>query len=261
VKTGAERFKLTGNGKAGAYRLLRFTPDGGSLIALGDNFFLRKWDMKTGKLLAEYRTLPDGMTVEQLDDERQKLENLAFMPSSLSDDASTLAFARHKMVQLFDAATGEEKAKFEVDPNGVTSLALSPDGKRLAVSGRAKYVEIKIEGGGTRGTTEKDHITAVWDIGGKKKIWESTGSGGWGSTTQFSPDGTKVAERVAVGDEGSFILVQDAAQGKVLGRVAAKDFGWHFAFDRTGKKIVTSNNNTTVTLYDLDVALEPIPPK
>ena len=70
AKTGAERFQLLGNGSMGGMRKIRFTPDGKRLVAWGDDLYLRVWNMENGKLLAEHRTLPDGITEEKLADDR-----------------------------------------------------------------------------------------------------------------------------------------------------------------------------------------------
>ncbi|MBN9518623.1 sigma-70 family RNA polymerase sigma factor, partial [bacterium] len=92
--TGAERFRLLGNGEMGGRREVRFTPDGKRLVAWGDDLYLRVWDARNGKLLAEHRTLPDGVTEAQLDDERQQHLMIGFAPGALSADGSALAFGR-----------------------------------------------------------------------------------------------------------------------------------------------------------------------
>ena len=58
ARTGAERFKLLGNGEMGGKRTVRFTPDGKRLVAWGDDLYLRVWDMRNGKLLAEHSHPP-----------------------------------------------------------------------------------------------------------------------------------------------------------------------------------------------------------
>ena len=72
---------------------MRFTPDGKRLIAWGDDFYLRAWDARSGKLLAEHRTLPDGITEAQLDDDASGGRlMMGFGVSDISADGSTIAY-------------------------------------------------------------------------------------------------------------------------------------------------------------------------
>jgi WD40 repeat protein len=267
AKTGTERFKLLGNGDMGGKRKVRFTPDGKRLVAWGDDLYLRVWDTRNGKLLAEHRTLPDGVTEAQLDDERSReLMMIGFSPADISADGSTFAFCSHKVAQVFDVTTGKERAKFEVDPNGAVALALSPDGKRLVVGGRGKAVETRLPDGSTRHSSAPEHQTAVWDLGTKKMIWQTTSPGSWASEVGFSPDGKRLAEIVSSDDKRYAIRVWEVPSAKPegvadawkeLGRIELASRGHHFAFDRAGKRLAVSHSDTTAVLYDLETALKP----
>ena len=64
AKTGAERFRLKGNG-SGGNKHLQFSADGKRLIAWGLDLYLRNWDISNGKLISEYRILPPGVTEKE----------------------------------------------------------------------------------------------------------------------------------------------------------------------------------------------------
>jgi WD40 repeat protein len=254
--SGAERFRLLGNGEMGGRRKVRFTPDGKRLVAWGDDMYLRVWDVRNGKLLSERRTLPDGATEEQLDDERRSMHLLALSAADVSADGATFALCASKLVQLFDVATGKERAKFEADPNGLYSLALSPDGRRLVGGGRSKSTETRLPDGRTQHSAAKEHRTAVWDVAAKKVVWETTSPGSWAGPVAFSPDGNRVAEAVTDGEQHA-VRLWDAETGKELGRIELPSRAGHFAFDRTGRRVAVSHGDTSATLYDLETALKP----
>lgn len=263
TKTGTERFKLLGNGRMGGQRKVRFTPDGKHLIAWGDDLYLRVWDVRNGKLLAEHRTLPGGMTESQLEDDRRQEHLMALSAADISADCSTFVFSSHRGVQVFDVKTGKQRLKFEGDPNGVMALALSPDGKRLAVAGREKSIQTRLPDGRTRNTPAPDHRIAVWDLATEKIVWETTVLG-WSSRIAFSPDGKLLAEfetRDQTRDVKCAVRVWEAGDGKDLGRIELPSVGHHLAFDRTGKKLAVAYRDTTATLYDLETALKPPTPK
>ena len=134
--------------------------------------------------LAEHRT-PRRHDRGQLDDDFRQIHILGLGAADISADGSTLAFCPHKVTQVFDVSTGKERVKFEVDPNGVATLALSPDGKRLAVGGRGKQIETRLPDGSTRSSSTPEHRTAVWDIDAKKVV-ETTSPGSWASELRFS---------------------------------------------------------------------------
>jgi RNA polymerase sigma factor (sigma-70 family) len=262
AKTGAERFRLLGNGPMGGRRTVRFTPDSRRLVAWGDDLYLRVWDVRNGKLLAEHRTLPEGITEEQLADERTaRIELMGFAPADVSGDGSTFAFCRYKVVQVFDVETGKERMKFEANSNGVERLALSPDGRRLAITGRGKQVTTRLPDGGTRYSLEPAHAVAVWDLAAKKAVWEAAVPGSGSRAIAFSPDGTRLAELASGEDRTSAVRVRDAGTGKDLGRIDLPRSGGHLAFDRTGRRLAVAHWDTTATVYDLDAALKPTAPK
>jgi RNA polymerase sigma factor (sigma-70 family) len=256
AKTGAERFRLLGNGHLGGVRRVRFTPDGKRLVAWGDDLYLRVWDARNGKLLAENRTRLEGVPEGEPEDERGfERHFIGSGASHLGADGSTFVYAGSQNVQVFAADTGKERLAFEGDPNGVSAVALAPDSKRLMVAGRAKQTQIRLPDGSTSFESAREHRTAMWDLATKKIVWQTTVPGSWSHELAYSPDGKLVAEIVA-NDRKYAVWVWDAATGKELGRIELPGPSFACAFDRTGKKLAVAHQNTTATVYELDSALK-----
>lgn len=257
AKTGTEKFRLLGNGQMGGTRRVRFTPDGKRLVAWGDDLYLRVWETRNGKLLAEHRTVPDGMTEAELDDEFNRNRLLGLWSADISPDCSAFAFSQHKVVQVFDVETGKERMKFEPEPNGVTTLAFSPDGKRLAVAGRGKHVETRLPDGRTQHSNAPEHQTAVWDLATQKPVWQVTMPGSWAREVRFTDDGTRLAEMIDPEDKKYAVLLRDASNGKDVGRVELPSRGAHFGLDRTGKRLAVAFWDTTAIVYDVEKVMKP----
>jgi WD40 repeat protein len=118
VATGEERGVL--RGQANVAVTLAFSPDGRTL-ASGDLVgAVNVWDVEalTGRTSLEATAVKDvGNDVTAL----------AFLP-----DGRTLAVAVDRAVQLWDLATGCQVANLQGHAGKVASLAISPDGTRLA---------------------------------------------------------------------------------------------------------------------------------
>jgi WD40 repeat protein len=263
AKTGAERFKLLGNGDLGGKRKVRFTPDGKRLVAWGDDFYLRVWDTRNGKLLAEHRTMPDGFTENDFRDDRRK--EMFLMTSiggaAISVDGSAFALSSHKSIQIFDVETGKERMKFVGDPSGVAQITFSPDGKRLAVGGSNNARLERLADGRQTVIADKNHTIAVWDLAAQKVVWSAQQDGSSPSGLEFSPDGSRLASISLNVEKGYAVRLWDAVSGKDAGRFSLPGVAYHLAFDPTGKRLAVSFRDTTATVYDLETALKPKPAK
>ena len=114
-------------------RSVAFSPDGKTLAASASMILL--WDADSGKLLHK---LPGD-------------RDLAFSP-----DGKLLASGcSDGVVRLWDPATGEQVRQWLANrwsPNGLTTLAFSPDGKTLATAGM------------------RDHAIRLWDPATGKEV-------------------------------------------------------------------------------------------
>ena len=82
-------------------------------------------------------------------------------------------------MKVWDAATGQEVLTLKGHTGGVTSVAFSPDGKRLA-------------------SASWDGTVKVWDAATGQEALTLKGHTGWVTSVAFSPDG----KRLASGERG-----------------------------------------------------------
>jgi WD40 repeat protein len=121
-----------------AYRLA-FSPDGsmlatGSLRRTPGAVMLRLWDARTGKLI---RNLPDDPARTG---HTSAVWALAFHPSGKRLASSSA----DGTVRMWDVATGEEQADFNVeDESGTSGLAFHPNGTQLACASLEGVVHIR----------------------------------------------------------------------------------------------------------------------
>ncbi|MDP6546404.1 MAG: WD40 repeat domain-containing protein [Phycisphaerae bacterium] len=130
-------------------------------------------------------------------------------------------------IKFWNVVTGEERFALEKYTFGVHTLAISPDGKRLA-SGSEKIIKI-------------------WDIAARKellKIWAHTSTV---LSLAFSPDGKTLAS-------GSFdhsVKLWDVATGKNLH--VCKGHSWIVccvAFSPDGKTLASASSDKSLKLWD-----------
>lgn len=188
ASTGRLVYKLAGHGVRhfGSLADVRFSRDGQFLLSWGDDFYLRKWDMKTGKALLEYATRPPGIDV---DDDRfgfqqvhhgwtsqldrflmldptgdlhsmnintgakgpvVKLRPIDFGPCAYSPTAKLVAaVSRGFDVTVHDATSGKLVLNVAL-PARARRLAFAPDERTLAVVAGGKIVVYELASEKTR---------------------------------------------------------------------------------------------------------------
>jgi hypothetical protein len=109
--------------------VVAFTPDGKTVAGMPaqhvEDASVRFWDVATGK------------EVRQLDNDQP------FFGMAFSADGKRLALGGQQRVEVWDAATGDDVRVFTGAPNSLyRTLAFSPDGKTLAVSGVDTTVQL-----------------------------------------------------------------------------------------------------------------------
>jgi WD40 repeat protein len=115
-----------------------FSPDGRRLAA-GIGNFVRVWDVGTGRGVATLQGHPPLVVIN----------GLAFSPdgktlASGSGMSSSMDHGEQKCLRLWDVASGKELFALDGHPDGIYSLAFSPDGKQLASAGHKGVVIWKV---------------------------------------------------------------------------------------------------------------------
>ena len=225
-------------------------------------------------------TLTDQGTIALIDvpnDSQQELAGLAGVPlavMSATGGSFVAAGDDAGNVVLWDATTGASRATFDTDLTLISRLAISSDGRLLAVSGAAgdAAVEVWDTSSGQRVnaiTVTGEAITGLVFQPGQPRLAISSKAGvlrvvgaadgsvlqtltaasdqGWFAGADFSPDGTLIATATPAGA----LQLWDAATGAELARVEAPSGLTAVAFAPDGASIAVGGRNGLVYQYGL----------
>ena len=144
VAAGKVVHVLQGNSRTGSMRRVwQFSPDGRYLNCwAGTDYYLRKWDMKNGRLVTEFQTVMPGMELsdgpEKFDPNRKEsacscLATWCFRPAATS-------FWSRQLLERFISSTLKPARENErssclaaTTRTGISSIAHSPTKQQLAV--------------------------------------------------------------------------------------------------------------------------------
>lgn len=253
LDTGKQIFRLLGHAEMGAYRSndIAFQSNN-KFISYGGDLFLRTWDARNGRAVAEERVMPAGVFERGKDGELRLVEGKgqgfpghsgpesAFENVKFSADGLTLAIHEGSAVHLFDTATGKKRRQIATTANRVRDIALSSNGQRVAVFE-------------ARRQQDKTYVSDLRFFENGQLIHEIK-SNAWRAGITFSPDGRLVAAGMHYqnGDERSYrILVWDFESGQQVTRIVTQNGVSQMEFSPDGKRLATSHNDTTVLIWDL----------
>jgi WD40 repeat protein len=185
----------------------------GQILAVGDNFSLKVWDVETGK------TRP-GLVAA--------VSALAFSPDGKRLAVSTLPRGK---IHVKELATGKWRTPFD-GPRGCRALAFSADGERLLAG-------------------SPDQSFSTWSVATGKRLTlrslqEDRPLFLFEGAMAISPDGQKAA--TAGGD--SPLTVWDAAAGKKLFQAPQTADEYCLAFSATGNLLATGSQLGGIRLWD-----------
>lgn len=154
----------------------------------------------------------------------------------------------------------------------VTSVAFSPDNKRLAIGSDDKTARIwNIE----KGTCEKKFVHSgwvwavafspdgkylatgsvdvrIWDINSGAEIQKIAGFDGWVFSVAFSPDG----KYLATGSEDEIARIWNLALGTEEKRFTHSDMVWSVTFNSDGKYLATGSRDKTARIWNVETGKE-----
>jgi sugar lactone lactonase YvrE len=156
--------RATIEGHAGGVRGLAFTPDSRTLAVSSGDGTLKLWAGATGKVIAAITGAGGG-------------------PLAVTPDGKTVVSAAGDRVVLTDVATYQLRAGLKVPWTETHCLALSADGKWLAVGGYSVQ----------EGQRSAEHPILLWDLSTAKELERLQWEGRTLDCLAFSPDGKTLA--------------------------------------------------------------------
>jgi RNA polymerase sigma factor (sigma-70 family) len=252
--TATGRRLRTFRGHKGEVSCVLFTPDGKRLVTLGWDKTIRLWDVDSGAEIRRWATLggwkvalsPDGKTL-----------------AGFSDTAAVYT------INLWDLATGKKirELPHEGQPDGMTALAFSPDGRTLVSGGDRVLRRFDVATGKQQDLFGAGHgqtHAIVFTPDGKTQAVASHDDATlWDTTTwkeirripekyvyslAISPDGA----RLATGVGGDTVRVWETATGKEKAACKGRHQGriWAVAFSPDGKLVAGGSEGSSIQLWD-----------
>ncbi|MFL5341850.1 MAG: hypothetical protein ACJ8F7_17020, partial [Gemmataceae bacterium] len=247
--------------------LAAFTADNQRLVTFSPDGHLKVWDLNREP---GPRTLGRGDIVPG-----------EWVPCAVFDHAGGRLYTASdkKLIRVFDTKTGEKLFTLTA-AHEVRSLALSPDGRRLAVgyddvNGRIGVWDLKTKAetvwpaghrdsltcvvysaDGTRlATASQDGTAKLWEAATGRLLAELRGHAGYVNYVAFHPDGRQA---VTAGEDGT-VRFWDGSSGQALKTLAAHDSAVTVvAFSPDGREMATANHNrdkptaaTQIHLWDV----------
>jgi serine/threonine protein kinase len=221
--TAGSRTQFTYFGHAGEVTAVAWSPNGKYIASGGNDHTIRIWDARTGADLLSLDGLSGGVPAIAWSPDSTRIASTTAGPSVSGGPP-----ASENAVQVWNATTGKPVYLYHGHSGGITDIAWSPRGERIASSSTDYTVQVWDATSGKHPLIYRTHSWYVW-------------------TMAWSPDG----KRIASGEPDGTIQVWDAATGHTF-----LTFRGHsseveaIAWSPDGKRIASAGDDYTVRVWN-----------
>jgi WD40 repeat protein len=265
-----------------AIRSVAFTPDGKTLLSLGNDLILRRWDSRTGRehdapggldiRACSYTLSPDGKCLTTFDGEFVRRSDFAtgvelsrwVAPSRnasydlrsmvVSPDGATVAapsLSAKSVSTLWNLAKTGDGRRLEADEPRISCVAFSPGGDLIATVGPAVFnrgVALKDGRGVPIVKQHEGGSVRIWNVREGTEWQHYLVDGGQPTCVSFSPDG----KTLAVGFSDSTLRIYDPAVRKELSCLDTQgQIQISLAFSPDGRTLASGSKSASNTGFDL----------
>lgn len=255
VATGKRIYGLAGHGKLGGRRAVGFTPDGKALLSWGDDMYLRKWDMRTGKAMFEHALRPTGVDVpgeneDEIAARKREMFGFDLGEGRFTKDGMHFILQAKQGFFVFDTINGKEKNWFPSNFRYCIGMAVSSDGKLVLASSWGESIQITLPDGSVQGTSAKNHPVAWWDLAKGDLLQQIVLPEENAGPVAFAPDGKLFA--VASTKPGTRIRLIETATGREVRKIEGfRGTVRSLAFMPDGKRLVSGMEDSSALIWDL----------
>ena len=221
------------------FNLLGFSPDSTRLVGVSEDTKVVLWDTATGRIRSRLRP-----------------KNVSYSAAVFGTDGRTLITSMNKfegsafpeqptsgVIRLWKAKNGRFIRELKAQTNAIQTLAVSPDGKTLAVANQLHGP------GNTVNLVDLATDSARCVLRFKDESW-------FIPSVAFSPDGRTVAAVGGTLDGRGGVTLWDVASGELqrtLTNMGVTPVWWesYVAFSPDGKTLAIAGENRTIILWDL----------